>query len=250
MDMRAQVDPIELQTHWQQLQPLIIRYRSGELVYHAGSFAAGVAMLRAGIVIDRPDPSVAHRPETERIELIGPGDLFGVEVLMSPPSDVYQTSGRALTDVEVAFVEREALHEAIAVDCSLSEALLAHVAGRFLAARSTPAMPGEPTRDAKQIKHRLAACLLDLARMSGTSIDDSQQRICLPEEITCRTLAEILSVSATRITRLMAGPELSECCDLPREERRRTTPSSCDGIRIATDKLAAFAAAGAGPRAV
>jgi len=250
MDMRARADSAEMQTHWRQLQPLIIRYRSGELVYHAGSFAAGVAMLRAGIIIDRPDSSVADRPEAMRIELIGPGDLFGVEVLASPPSDVHRTSGRALTDVEVAFVERETLHEAIAIDHSLSEALLAHIAGRFLAARSTPPVPGEPTRDVEQIKQRLVACLLDLARMSGIPLDDSRQRVCLPKEITNRTLAEILSVSATRITKLLADPDLSRCCQLPEEERPCATVPPCDGMLIDTDKLAAAAAECASSRGV
>ncbi len=248
--MRAQTDSAELQTHWRQLEPLIIRYRSGELVYHAGSFAAGVAMLRSGIVIDRPDSSVADRPEAMRSELIGPGHLFGIEVLASPPSDVHRTSGRALTDVEVAFVERETLHEAIAVDHSLGEALLAHIAGRFLAARSTPAVPGEPTRDVEQIKQRLVACLLDLARMSGIPLDDSRQRVCLPEEITNRTLAEILFVSATRITKLLADPDLSKCCELPQDERHHTTVPPCDGMLIATDKLAAAAAECASSRGV
>lgn len=232
MPPRTQADLAEVGCRWRKLHPLVIRYRPGELVYHTGSYAAGAGMLCSGVIVDRPSDS-SRCPE-----LIGPGGFFGIEVLLSPPLGVHQTSGRALTDVEVAFVERQALRLEIAADSSLCEALLAYVAARFIDARTSRwVLP--PTREAAQVRRRIASCLLQLAQMCGTREDDQGRLIRLPKEITPHALSSILSVSTASVSRLLSDHDLG----FAKMQTRKAGPcgSSVRGLLIVVERLSKIA---------
>ncbi len=236
MNIRAQNDVAETRLRWSKRHPLAIRYQPGELVYHVGSYAAGAGMLLSGVIVDFPGPASATRSEMAEPDLLGPDDLFGIEVLVSPPVEVHRTSGRALTEVEVAFVERDALHQALSEDPALGDALLAYVAARFLRLRELDRLPGPSSRDAAQVKRRLAGCLLQLAQMCGTPEDDQQRVIRLPKEVTARALSSILAVSATRIARLLSDPDLVAVKALAQPESANCDPA--EGLLVAADKLA------------
>ncbi|MBN1858248.1 Crp/Fnr family transcriptional regulator [Candidatus Bipolaricaulota bacterium] len=237
MNIQAPHNPAESRLRWSELHPLSIRYRPGELVYHTGSYAAGAGMVLSGVIMDLPGSATTSRPTTPDLDLVGPDDLFGVEVLVSPPLDVHRTSGRALTEVEVAFVERETLRQALSTDLSLSGALLSHVVARFLRTKTQDRLPGRSSRDADHSKGRLANCLLQLAQKCGTVEDDHQRLVRLPKEITARTLSSILAISGAKIVRLLADPDLSAAEPRVNPKSEFANGEQAEGLLIAVDKL-------------
>jgi len=92
--------------------PLHVRYPPGELIYKAGSYAAGTYLVSDGFVSEYNMPQKG-RPEKSLLEILGPGDLIGLEVFLGGRTELHLSCARAITETELFFFERAAFMKLI-----------------------------------------------------------------------------------------------------------------------------------------
>jgi CRP-like cAMP-binding protein len=181
---------------------LHIRYARGQLICQIGSYAAGIYLVTTGIVSE----SLGRRGGTTpsgSFEILGSGDLIGLEVLLGSGEALHSACSHAITDVELAFLARDAFADAVDRDADLRWRLVQQLTVRHLSVRRALRHSRTST------KERLCQLLLDLERKLGKA--GHGKEVQLPTQIDSRTLGELLGISTSRVRRACASlPSLHE----------------------------------------
>lgn len=185
----TRVDPFEPHA------PFHIRYAAGELIHQSGTFAAGVTWIASGIVQESCGRETSEG--TTVSEPLGPGDLLGIEILLPGTASLHYGSARAVTDVQLSFLERSAFESAMATDLQLRTYVLQCMAERVFSLKQSFRVAADP------LEIRLQRLIAVLAEKNH--LDPTVGAAALPPEIDRRVLAEFLSVSTRRISRALDG---------------------------------------------
>ncbi len=187
----GQIDPVaEL---LEELSPLHVRYAPGELICREGTFVAGIQLITQGLVVETCGETT-QRSAGGAIELLGAGDVIGVEAVLSVPEDLYLSSDRSLTEVHLLFVDRPALDEALANDPHLAATLIGSLSMRHFRLRSAL------LRSSLSPTARLRSALLDAASIRGVAAAEDRP-MSLPPEIDLRVLGDLARLSPTQVRR-------------------------------------------------
>jgi len=174
-------------------QPLHVRYAAGELITHVGSYAAGVYSIRNGLIQEITPARLPTPDDGGVIELLGPGDLLGLEPFLPVAQELHLSSSRALTETRLSFLERSALLAAIERDEDLRTWIIGHLAERLYRTRTDAS-----ARSASAVE-RLRVLLVRL----GSAWAPASESAILPEEIDRRVLSGLLGVSTSRISQAL-----------------------------------------------
>ncbi len=172
-------------------RPLHVRYAAGELVTQIGSYAAGVYFVQEGLVQESSPVCPVDKEESAVVEVLGPGELLGLEPLLPWGQELYVSSSRALTETCLSFIERSALATACENDQALDRQIQGYLVGRLYRARDAASLRFAP------VTERLRFLLLRLAEACAPAAES----VVLPAEIDRRAIAGILGVAASRVTR-------------------------------------------------
>ena len=182
---------IQLSTEWERIfhsyQPLRIRYAPGEMICQAGSYVAGIHLIVQGVV---SDVMLTATGGSRDGQILAAGDMIGIETLDSKADKLSISLCRAVTSVELLFIERSQFQAAVDDQPTLQQALVRYFVNRYVVTRSDP-------RHRASVDSRLCQLLLQLGEACGTSTDDD--RIALPSEITPRVLGELLCISTRQL---------------------------------------------------
>ena len=85
---------------------LHIRYPPNELIYQAETYAAGVSVIEQGFVANH-QPIQPNDQRIPLLEVLGTGDLIGLDALRRHGGRLHLSSARAVGEVEVRFFERD-----------------------------------------------------------------------------------------------------------------------------------------------
>lgn len=182
---------------------LHVRYPRGELIYQAGSYAAGIYVVSAGLVCECLIHKL-HQGQNAVCEILGAGDLIGCEIIMSTSGSTYLTTARAITETDLFFFERTAFQQLLEAEASLPSSVLFYLSHRLLDFRRWAGYLHAP------LQYRVCQLLLMLVSKSGTTLQN--EIAFLPQEVTPTVLAEILDVPKKKVLRaLNALPEVR--CD-------------------------------------
>jgi CRP-like cAMP-binding protein len=181
--------------------PLHIRYPKGELIYQAGGYAAGAYLISGGVVSEIiPDQK---RRKCPPVEILGPGDILGVEIFLGNGEEIHLCRTRAITDTEVFFFERTEFLSLLEGEDDLYHYCLHCLSDRFFKAREW-----EYIHCSSSIAERVCRTILDLAEKGGETQDNG--RVIIPPEITQTTLSRLLGISGSNVNRAMSSlPRLS-----------------------------------------
>ncbi|MFC2082734.1 Crp/Fnr family transcriptional regulator [Candidatus Bipolaricaulota bacterium] len=172
-----------LQSH----RPLRIRYVPGEMICQAGSYVAGIHLIVRGVASDM---MLTMKGEQRNSDILGAGDLIGLEIMQSNSDELSISLCRALTTVELLFVEKSQFESALNDDPALQEALLRYAVSRYVFTRKDP-------RQRASVEAQLCRLLLRLGEVCGLPAADSN--VALPVEITLRTLGQLLCISSRQL---------------------------------------------------
>jgi CRP-like cAMP-binding protein len=135
------------QVDWNRISeiysPLHVRYPQGELIYQAGTYAAGSYLIADGLVSDQCTSSSTPR-QLSPLEILGPGNLVGLEVLLDPPSDLHLSCARAVTETNLFFFKRELFLEILGEEDEVRRHCIQGLAKRFYSLKQQPAHSGPP----------------------------------------------------------------------------------------------------------
>jgi len=150
-------------------------------------------LIRQGLVVETCGET------TQRVvggvaELLGGGDVIGLEVLLPIPEDLYLSSYHSLTEVQLLFVDRTALDEALANDPHLAATLIGALSMRHFRLRNALLRSSLPPTA------RLRSALLDAAAISGVAVTE-EKPVSLPREIDLRVLGDLARLSPTQVRR-------------------------------------------------
>lgn len=191
----------EWETLFQSYQPLRISYAPGEMICQAGSYVAGLHLIMEGVA---SDVILEAHLEPRDTQLLAKDDLIGIEIL-GGATDLLATSlCRAVTPVELLFVERKQLQHAIDDHPMLQSSLMCYLIDRYVRARVHP-------RNRVSVDSQLCHLLLQLGAACGRP--RSNGKIALPAEITPRVVAELLCISTRQLRnarRTIEGLQLYE----------------------------------------
>jgi len=172
----------DLEDVFTQHDPFRVRYEPNELICQAGSYAAGVYLVTAGIVRETYVDTLTKRGEVW-MGLLGSGELIGSEFLLPDDDRLHRTSCRAVSTVSLSFLEQRAFEAAVEEHEVLRRFLLAHLAERgFNLVRALWRSQVGP-------EERVCSLLLDLARLGEQT---PEGRIAMPEAVDLRLLAGLL----------------------------------------------------------
>jgi CRP-like cAMP-binding protein len=169
--------------------PLHVRYAEGELVHQAGSYAAGTYLIAEGLVSDRA--SVGGRGGA--VEILGPGDLLGLEGFLDGSNDLHQTSARAVTETDLYFFEREHFLQVLEKEEGLLRYALVSLGRRLVGVKAWSASCAHAA-----LAPQLGRLLLSFAGKVGGA---DGQPVLLPGGISARALAELLNSSKGQVLR-------------------------------------------------
>lgn len=181
--------------------PLHIRYPKGELIYQAGGYAAGVYLISGGVVSEViPNQKRRKYPP---VEILGPGDILGVEVFLGNEEEIHLCQTRAITDTEVFFFERKEFLNLLEGEDELYHYCLHCLSDRFFKAREWGYM-----HCSSSIDERVCRIILDLAEKDGETQDNG--RVIIPPAIRQTILSRLLGISGSKVNRAMSSlPKLS-----------------------------------------
>ncbi len=164
-------------------RPLAITYAPGEMICQAESYIAGIHLIMQGIVADTM-VSISEDPRVTQILI--PGDWIGVEILDCSTSRTATSLCRAVTRVELLFVERQQMLAALEDHVSLRQLLVGYLVSRLVFERNG-------SQDKASLEVRMARLLIQIGQVCGTPTGNGF--IALPPEITPRLLADLLRIS-------------------------------------------------------
>gem|GEM_PF-1547377 len=197
----ANLPSIEWERIFCSYRPLAITYSPKEMICQAGSYVAGIHLIVQGVVADM---MLTQAGEPRDHAILSVGDLIGIEILDGNTSRLSTSLYRAVTRVDLLFIERKQFQSAVEDHPFLQQQLVGHLVNRYVSARQDP-------RDKASAEARLGHLLLRLGQACGTS--NQGGRVMLPSEITLRTLGEILCVSTRQLRQArlsLAGLEIRE----------------------------------------
>jgi len=194
--MRSNVDaPQAVADLFAAYQPLHVRYEPDELICQVGSYAAGVYLLTAGIVLESyADPEV-RKPDAA-IGLLGPGSLIGLELKLPRSEQLHRTTCRAISTVTLTFLERKAFTAAMEEEEPLRSFLIAHLSERHFT------MAQALWRARLGVPARLRSLLIDAAPL-GELTDAG--KVALPQAIDVQRLAALAHTSPRQIRQALAA---------------------------------------------
>ena len=210
-------------TEWEAIlhshRLLRIRYAPGEMICQAGSYVAGIHLIVQGIV---SDTMLTMDGEDLNSDILGAGDLIGLEILGSNSNGLSISLCRAVTAVELLFIERSHLESALGDDPALQQAVFRYAVSRYVAVRKDP-------RQRESVEVELCRLLQRLGEACGLAASDNG--IALPPEITLRTLGEILCISSRQLRHARQAVQSLEIRDSGIEfdmgEARRMINNEC-----------------------
>ncbi|MBE0635747.1 Crp/Fnr family transcriptional regulator [Candidatus Bipolaricaulota bacterium] len=188
---RSATNQVLAEEGWESLlrscEPLCIRYAPGEMICQTGSYVAGIHLVLRGAVSDSVAQTGAERP---RCDILDAGDLIGLEVLAASSEALSSSLCRAVTAVELLFIERSQFELALTAHPALQQSVLHYVMARYLEARRAP-------RESTRID---AECCRLLLRLAASCDPPSEGGVVtFPAEITFRTLRELLGISSRQL---------------------------------------------------
>lgn len=170
-----------------------VRYARGELICREGTFVAGLQLITQGLVLETCGET-AQRILGRAAELLGDGDIIGLETVLSVPEELSLSSYRALTEVHLLFVDRTALDEALANDPRLAMTLIGTLSARHFRLRNALLRSSLPPAA------RLRSALLDAASISRAPTAE-ENPVRLPPEIDLRVLGDLARLSPAQVRR-------------------------------------------------
>jgi len=170
-----------------------VQYSEGELIVQEGSYAAGVYIIRTGLL---SVGKYASKGKDKRVlRFLGPGEMFGAEAVFLEREPINVRYAEALTDSTLLFFERVNIlafskaHSALYIDLC-----------RWLS-REVIMLEFKLTRDAvESIDRNLAFLLIALANKYGNGKRDG---IVLDLPISRQTMAQMLGVSIETLMRAL-----------------------------------------------
>lgn len=170
---------------------LPIRYGENDLVFQAGSYAAGIYIVAQGLL------QYGRRAEARRhiLKLVGPGEMIGITALFMQGQPTRLGYAKALTDTTVAFVEREIMlelfHQEPSLAFNLCQSLTKEVL--FLEYKLTRSV-------CRTIEENVALLLLSLGRKYGIK---EERGLYVGVELQRSTMADILGISLESLMRVL-----------------------------------------------
>ena len=175
----------DLEDVFNQHDPFRVRYERNELICQAGSYAAGVYLVTAGIVRETYVDALTKHGEVW-MGLLGSGELIGSEFLLPDDDRLHRTSCRAVSTASLLFLERRAFETAVEKHEVLRRFLFAYLVERsFNLVRALWRLQVGP-------EERVCSLLLDLARLGEQT---PEGKIAMPEAVDLRLLAGLLRLS-------------------------------------------------------
>ena len=189
------------QVDWDRISetysPLHVRYPQGELIYQAGTYAAGSYLIADGLVSDQCTSS-GNPLQLPLPEILGPGNLVGLEILLDPPSDLHLSCARAVTETSLFFFERELFLEILGGEDEVKRHCLQGLAKRFYSLKQQPTYSGRAS-----IEERMCNLLLKLADEYGQRTENGN--ILLPPKVTPMILARLFGLSNAKAIRIITS---------------------------------------------
>ncbi len=189
------------QVDWDRIRetysPLHVRYPQCELIYQAGTYAAGSYLIADGLVSDQCT-STSTRLQRLPLEILGPGNLVGLEILLDPPSDLHLSSARAVTETNLLFFKRELFLEILGEEDEVRRYCMQGLAKRFYFLKQQPACSGRAS-----IEERMCDLLLKLANACGQRTEDGNT--LLPSKVTPMILARLIGLSTAKTLRIITS---------------------------------------------
>jgi len=148
---------------------------------------AGIHLIVQGAVSDR---ILTQTGGPRSSDILGPGDLIGLEMLGSNSANLSISLCRALTGVELLFVERKQFASALDDNPSLLQSMFQYAVSRVIHTRRDP-------RQQISAEGQLCRLLLRLGETCGTP--RAGLTIALPPEIAQRTLGDLLCMSSRQL---------------------------------------------------
>jgi CRP-like cAMP-binding protein len=190
VSVRAATDQLrDLQDTFAGHKPLRIRYAPSELICQGGFYGAGVYLVTAGIVHESYRNPLAEDCEVST-SLLGPPSLIGSELSLRRAQRIHQWSCRAVTGVQLLFLEQEVFEAAVEADKELRRFVTLHLAERSHGL--TRALWRSQLRPAQ----RVSALLREVAVFGEPTADG---RVILPPEIDFRQLASLSFMSIRNV---------------------------------------------------
>jgi len=178
--------PSEWEAAAREADSLHIRYAPGELICQYGSYVAGVQFFLSGVASQFIPTSSGSM---NRCDLLGPGDLIGIEVLADQGIETSRSACAAITGVELLFFEGRAFSDQLLRNPALTGRVLS-----YLASRHVGLQVGVPNNGSDSVA--LCELLLRLDALCGGSKEFGA--VTLPEEIAPRTIQELSGLSGRR----------------------------------------------------
>lgn len=179
------------------------RYRKGETVFAEGAAADSVYLLRSGLV---KAVKVAPRAELSAMELIAPGQLFGMIAVMD--AKPYPVTAVALAPSEAYRIPAGAFAGLLSRDPAFAKTVYASVGEHLRQSQALRALAGEP------VERRVAHVLLVLAGSMGPTLRLRREDIA--EVAGCTGPTAIRTLAALRAKKLIAsGYKSVTLLDLP-----------------------------------
>ena len=166
--------------------PLRIRYAGGEMISQAGSYVAGVHLIVHGAVSEK---AVSDGPPCAAV-LLGPGDFVGLECLFHGCEGLARTQVRAVTGVELLFLETKRFSDAMNDDSMRLRTLMEYLARRCLCAQEEHPW-GQRSGEA-----RIARLLVRLAVVCGCPAEEDSGWVRLPPDVSPRVLCDLAAISS------------------------------------------------------
>ena len=186
---------------WEKLidsyAPLHVRYPEGELIYQVGTYAAGVYLITKGFVSDRCTVQNNDR-HLSTSEILGPGELIGLAVLLQGSDKLHVSRARAITETELYFFVKESFFKVAQEQTIVKDYCIDCLARRLYSIKRR----SHPT-DYKAHGEQMYQLLLELAQKHGEYSEKGL--ILLPIEITTAVLAKLLGISNTKLSRIIAS---------------------------------------------
>ncbi len=189
------------QVDWDRISktysPLHVRYPQGELIYQAGTYAAGSYLIADGLVSDRCI-SLSTPRQRPPLEILGPGNLVGLEILLDPPADLHLSCARAVTETNLFFFKRELFLEILGEEDEVRRHCVQGLAKRFYCLKQQPEYLSHAS-----IEKRMCNLLLKLADECGQRAENGN--IFLPPKVTPMILARLFGVSKAKALRVITS---------------------------------------------
>lgn len=164
-------------------------YRRGEVIFHEGSYPAGIYCIHQGTVKLYRSDSIGN---VVIVRLARQGDLLGYRALLS--NERYTATAEVLEDTVLCFVPRATFFELLRQNSELMAAVTELLARDLRTAESRLASLAQKT-----VPQRLAEVLLYLRELFGE--DESG---ALRASMTRRELAELVATAPETVIRLLS----------------------------------------------